>query len=84
MPHDANAEPSYPISQSELAEYRQLDARLKRDAQVLAGWRQSLIERMEGPESIEPGPLTPQLAYRDTGLTTQTEEGRVAVVKRWW
>jgi hypothetical protein len=82
MPPADSDEPAYPISQSELEEYRQLDGRLRRDAQVLSGWRQSLIDRMGGPDVVEPGRLRPQVAYHDTGTSKLTEEGRVPIVQR--
>ena len=66
---------SYAISQADLERYQQLERNLQKASNQIGKARRSLMSRMGGPGRIEPGPLTLQVAYQDTGLTTTDEYG---------
>lgn len=76
MSHDDKSEPQqYLISQAELEKYLRLERELQQVSARLGRSRRSLMSRMGGPARVEPGPLTLQVAYQDTGLTTRDEYG---------
>jgi hypothetical protein len=65
----------YAITQADLERYQQLERRLQQVSGQMGKARRSLMSRMGGPGRVEPGPLSLQVAYQDTGLTTTDEYG---------
>jgi hypothetical protein len=65
----------YAITQADLERYQQLERNLQKASLQMGKARRSLMARMGGPGRVEPGPLTLQIAYQDTGLTTTDEYG---------
>lgn len=86
MPPGNNGEPgphTYPISQAELEEYRQLDGAIKRQLTILTYRRGQIVAGMGGMDRVEPGALKPVVVYRNTGTYTLDEDGEeVEVVER--
>lgn len=83
---ESNGEPrphTYPITQQELAEYRQLDGAIRRQLDILSYRRGQIIAGMGGMDIVEPGPLKPVVTYRNTGTWTENDEGdHVEVIQR--
>jgi hypothetical protein len=76
MSRDDNSEPQgYLISQADLEKYQRLERELQQLSARMGKFRRSLMSRMGGRGRVEPGPLTLQVAYQDTGLTTTDEYG---------
>lgn len=86
MPPAKSDEPkphTYPITQAELAEYRQLDGAIRRQLDILAYRRGQILAGMGGHDVVEPGGLKPVVVYRNTGTWTETDEGdQVEVIER--